>query len=775
MNTRQFNFLDQTNIPQLIRLLDARYVVGTANNSSYGLVKLYDTLGDNTDGTITQDAISKRLSTVYTYKGVVENLSELPKRNTIGDVYNVINEDSANGIKAGDNIAWNGTNWDNLSGFVNLSEYLKKNGQYIKGVTFNSETNTLIFLLPNNNTSSIEIPRGLSSTNGIFDDSEETVLIDLDDLFDVGIYNITDLNKVTNIPMNESGTLIIFSSESFIHQNYFTLSGKFISRIYNESTMLWSDWNTINSELKNLNSNSFVINNPNFNDLEDKAFYSIEVVTNATNYPVQRQGMLQNIKGTNYLFQIYTTIDNQVYNRCKINNVWSAWTEVIPTITELSSGDLDNLISQKTYHIPEINVVINKPFLSAYGEVIVTKSNIFIFQKFFTNDNKVYIREKEGERSWTTWINIIDSNEISKYALLNSPVFAGNPTVSQEIDVMDSSKSIANTEYVSNKLNSYALIDSPSLTGVPTSITPDAGDSTNKIATTRYVMNAIAGLINSAPESLNTLFELANAMNNDPNFANTVITELSNKLNLTGGTITGNLIVEGTLDATADRADKDSSGNNIESTYMAKSGGTYTGDVTHQSNLILSAKSGYGTGNASAWYNGTTKTIDFEGEVENIDLNATSATKAIQDENGLNIVNNYLKKIDASSTYLGINSKAVSSVESDKLSSKYSIDGINFDGNLVSHFTECETAGNVASKTVSIDNFTLVKGSRITVNFKYTNTANNPTLNVSSTGAKNIYYRGYPIVTDAIQEESVYDLVFDGYNWLIVGSVIWTD
>ena len=774
MNTKQFTFLDESNIPQLIRLLDARYVVGLASDSSYGLIKLYDTVGNNIDGTMTQDAISKRLATVYTYKGSVESLNDLPNKNSVGDVYNITLEDSANGIKAGDNIAWNGSKWDNLSGFVNLSEYLKKNGQYIKGVTFNSETNTLVFLLPNDTINSIVIPRGLSSTNTIFDDTEETVLIDLDTLFDVGIYNITDLTKVTNIPINELGTLIIFSSESFMHQNYFTVSGKLVSRIYNESTMLWSDWNTVNSDLKNLSSLSHVVNNPNFNELEDKAYCSVEVVTNATNYPVQIPGMLQNIKGTNYHFQVYTTIDNQVYNRCKINNVWSAWTEVIPTVTELASGDLDSLITQKTYHIPEINVVINKPFITAYGEVIVTKSDIFIFQKFFTNENKVYIREKEGEKSWTSWINIIDSNEILKYALLNSPAFSGNPTVSQEIDTLDSSKSIANTEYVSNKLNSYALIDSPALTGVPTSVTPERGDSTNKIATTRYVMNAIAGLINSAPESLDTLFELATALNNDPDFANTIITELGTKLNLTGGTITGNLIVEGTLDAT--RANKDGSGNNIESTYMAKTGGTYTGNVTHQANLILDAKSGYGTGVASAWYNGTTKTIDFDGEVENIDLNAASATKATQDENGLNIVNNYLKKTDASTTYLGISDKAVSSSTADKLSSKYSIDGINFDGStFVSHFVECETAGNVANKTVSIDNFTLVKGSRITVNFKYTNTATNPTLNVSSTGAKSIYYRGYPVVSDAIQEESVYDLIFDGSKWLMVGSVIWTD
>lgn len=66
------------------------------------------------------------ISTVYKYKGSVDSYSALPANGmAVGDVYNVVATDSANGIKAGDNVVWNGNSWDNLSGVVDLSAYAK--------------------------------------------------------------------------------------------------------------------------------------------------------------------------------------------------------------------------------------------------------------------------------------------------------------------------------------------------------------------------------------------------------------------------------------------------------------------------------------------------------------------------------------------------------------------------------------------------------------------------------------------------------------------------
>ena len=65
--------------------------------------------------------------------------------------------------------------------------------------------------------------------------------------------------------------------------------------------------------------------------------------------------------------------------------------------------------------------------------------------------------------------------------------------------------------------------------------------TTNTYATQGYVTTAVNNLIDAAPASLDTLNELAAALNDDANFATTVTNALATKLNLSGGTLTGDL------------------------------------------------------------------------------------------------------------------------------------------------------------------------------------------------------------------------------------------
>ncbi|WP_316234956.1 MULTISPECIES: hypothetical protein [unclassified Bradyrhizobium] len=72
--------------------------------------------------------------------------------------------------------------------------------------------------------------------------------------------------------------------------------------------------------------------------------------------------------------------------------------------------------------------------------------------------------------------------------------------------------------------------DSPNFTGTPTAPTAPLGTNTQQIATMAALQAAIANLVSSAPATLDTLQELANALGNDPNHATTVTTALSNRL-----------------------------------------------------------------------------------------------------------------------------------------------------------------------------------------------------------------------------------------------------
>ena len=75
----------------------------------------------------------------------------------------------------------------------------------------------------------------------------------------------------------------------------------------------------------------------------------------------------------------------------------------------------------------------------------------------------------------------------------------------------------------------YAQKHNPTFTGEPKAPTPDAGNNTTRIATTEFVQAAITALINGAPATLDTLKEIAAAINNDPKFSTTINNALSGK------------------------------------------------------------------------------------------------------------------------------------------------------------------------------------------------------------------------------------------------------
>ena len=82
---------------------------------------------------------------------------------------------------------------------------------------------------------------------------------------------------------------------------------------------------------------------------------------------------------------------------------------------------------------------------------------------------------------------------------------------------------------VMDETNKKAPLNSPALTGTPTTPTAAQGTNSTQIASTAFVMAAIAALVDSSPDALNTLNELAAALGNDPNFATTMTNALAGK------------------------------------------------------------------------------------------------------------------------------------------------------------------------------------------------------------------------------------------------------
>ena len=122
--------------------------------------------------------------------------------------------------------------------------------------------------------------------------------------------------------------------------------------------------------------------------------------------------------------------------------------------------------------------------------------------------------------------------------------------------------------------------------------------------------------------------------------------------------------------------------------------------------------------------------------------------------------------------YAGSSSAGGVATSAAKLSTASAIDGVNFDGTAaITHFGTCSTAAATAAKTVACTSFTLVTGSRIVVKFTVTNTAASPTLNVNSTGAKAIQYRGSAISAGYLAANRTYEFIYDGTNYQLVGDL----
>ncbi|HFD1527163.1 TPA: phage tail protein [Escherichia coli] len=125
------------------------------------------------------------------------------------------------------------------------------------------------------------------------------------------------------------------------------------------------------------------------------------------------------------------------------------------------------------------------------------------------------------------------------YDLADGKYTAQNATTTQKGIVQLSSATNSTSETlaatpkavkaVMDETNKKAPLNSPALTGTPTTPTAPQGTNSTQIASTAFVMAAIAALVDSSPDALNTLNELAAALGNDPNFATTMTNALAGK------------------------------------------------------------------------------------------------------------------------------------------------------------------------------------------------------------------------------------------------------
>lgn len=150
--------------------------------------------------------------------------------------------------------------------------------------------------------------------------------------------------------------------------------------------------------------------------------------------------------------------------------------------------------------------------------------------------------------------------------------------------------------------------------------------STEGLATETYVQNKIAEVVNSAPGTLDTLNELAQALGNDPNFATTMATELGKKANTaslatvatsgsyndltnkptipsvgngtltiqkngtSAGTFTANATTNKTINITVPIKLSELTDDVVSGKYLSLTGGTMTGNININNKTITNLK-----------------------------------------------------------------------------------------------------------------------------------------------------------------------------------------
>ena len=120
-------------------------------------------------------ATKSEISAAFIYKGSKDTYAELPSSgNKTGDVWNIVNADPTHGVKAWDNVAWNGTAWDVLGGVTDLSAYFNKNSDDADDIT---EGSTHLFLTSAERTK-------LGNTSGVNTGDQSASDFDIKDLAD---------------------------------------------------------------------------------------------------------------------------------------------------------------------------------------------------------------------------------------------------------------------------------------------------------------------------------------------------------------------------------------------------------------------------------------------------------------------------------------------------------------------------------------------------------------------------------------------------------------
>ena len=226
-----------------------------------------------------------------------------------------------------------------------------------------------------------------------------------------------------------------------------------------------------------------------------------------------RRGTTQQWAASNRVLQLGELGLDTTLNKLKAGNGSTAWSSLAflqadADVTELAQDAVATALSNGTHSNITVTYSDNGNSISlATGPDVITQTSL---SNTLTNATTGYVPiadvgSADGVASLDANGKVPDSEIPTAIARLASPTFTGTPTLP--------TGTIATTQ--------------------------TAGNNSTALATTAFVGTAVSNLVNAAPESLNTLKELSDALGADANYASTITTALGTKAPIASPTFTG--------------------------------------------------------------------------------------------------------------------------------------------------------------------------------------------------------------------------------------------
>lgn len=206
-------------------------------------------------------ATKSDISSVYKYKGTVSTYADLPTTGqSVGDTYNVETADSSHGIKAGDNVAWNGSAWDVLSGTIDLSNYATV-----------SQLNNKVDKVSG---------KGLSTND--FTNADKSKLDGIESGAEVNVIEDIKVDNVSLTPTNKSVNIDLSGKENVSNKTT-SLSSASTDTQYPSAKAVYDEISPLETAISNLNQNVVKLDG-NQAISGEKRFVHLGATSNLYNY-----------------------------------------------------------------------------------------------------------------------------------------------------------------------------------------------------------------------------------------------------------------------------------------------------------------------------------------------------------------------------------------------------------------------------------------------------------------------------------------------------------